>query len=98
MNYDITYPDLKAYVAAHKKFGYAIDTANHPHNDKPDPDAPDFVGVYKGKHVWHWFKRWSDGTYDFDHSYSQNVGTAKRGMKQQFGVTFAIHSFLNKNR
>lgn len=90
---DITFEDLKAYVAAHKNFGYKIDTSN-----SSDQDAPNVIGIYKGRHAWHWFKRWKDGTYDFDHTYSQNTGATHSGINHMLSVTRAIHSFLNKDK
>ena len=40
------------------------------------------IGIqYKGTHVWHWFKIYSEDFVAFDHSYSMNTGRSKKGIR-----------------
>lgn len=57
-----------------------------------------FIGFQlKNKHVWHWFKHLDGTDFYFHHSYSQNTGATKRGMKQRFRVYHSINRVLGIN-
>lgn len=38
------------------------------------------IGINKGRGVWHWFFALTGGSVFFDHSYSTNNGSTKRGV------------------
>lgn len=56
---------------------------------------PGMIGINKGKHVWHWFNVWPDGEVSFDHSYSQNTGSTKKGTMHAISVKEGLGFYSN---
>lgn len=53
-----------------------------------------YIGIYKGRDVWHWFKSFKGDDYVlFDHSYSCNTGKSKRGIMHEIRVKQTLGFF-----
>lgn len=55
-------------------------------NIRYDNDSPTMLGIYLGKHCWHWFEKLTDGNIYFNHTYSQNTGRTKRGTMHRINI------------
>lgn len=43
-----------------------------------------WVGIHKGREVWHWFRCYGDNeNFFFDHSYNRNTGVSRKGRGTQ---------------
>jgi len=60
-------------------------------------ESEKFIGVkFPGQHVWHWFDvDQIDESVWFNHSYSQNTGTTKRGLRHGMKIKEALGFYKN---
>lgn len=53
------------------------------------------IGINKGKSCYHWFKVYSDDCILFDHTYSCNTGSVKRGLTHAVRVQQSLGFYNN---
>lgn len=57
------------------------------------------IGICKGNHIWHWWRTLSldeDEYALFDHSYNQNTGESKKGLRHGWKVEDSLYNILFK--
>ena len=63
-------------IEAATKKGYTVDQMLDDRTDWA------WIGINKGKGVWHWWKSYDGHNFSFDQSYSQNNGRTYKGFNR----------------